>query len=282
MADEFQSLTQAPQIRFALRELAPANLLYVAPGERLAVNVWSSQSIVPLEVHGRLLRPDGEVVPFRYDQRLVGNRGVEQYRFELAEGFLIALRAGSFNASLKRGQTWVQITLHRGGAVGEGLVLLVQGYISGNTILTWPTGQIDDAVAGPGYIQSLAGADPAAGAEISQTVVPGARWRLGSVAATLVTDATVAAREPHLVIDDGANVLFRVPPPTTLAASSTGLFVWARGQGYEKAATGVFTHGLGVLPPLLQGWRIRTITANLQAGDNWGAPRLWVEEWLEL
>jgi hypothetical protein len=99
---------------------------------------------------------------------------------------------------------------------------------------------------------------------------------------TFVADATVASREPVIYLDDGVNAFGRWPSNRVITASQTIVIT----HNIIKAAP--FTGGSGgaseqstPLPEiqLAAGWRIRTVTANLQAGDNYSAPQFTVEEW---
>lgn len=113
--------------------------------------------------------------------------------------------------------------------------------------------------------------DPAAGAELIAFTVPaGQVWELQTLRFTLVTSATVANRRVHLVFDDGTNVLAKVPVLSDHAASLTWSYTFAR------EADNVTVQGLEVvsrMPRLLlpAGFRVRTLTDNLQVGDNFSA-----------
>jgi len=123
------------------------------------------------------------------------------------------------------------------------------------------------------------GDDPAAGNE-PLTVVPGGRsWVLLAYTIALVTDATVINRHPELLIDDGTTAYCRIGTGAAQAASITGRYNYAVGLGTFYSASNILTHGLPSPPLKLPGGhRIRFSTVNLQAGDNYGAPILYVEE----
>lgn len=120
------------------------------------------------------------------------------------------------------------------------------------------------------------GTNPTAGAEISQTVPTGEAWLLTSVVATLVTSAAVANRSPHLIIDDGANVLANLVPAAAQAASTTVVYAWTVG-GFDAGAVRDGVAASGQLPAGLRlqpGYRIRTVTTALDVADDWSAPVL--------
>lgn len=123
-------------------------------------------------------------------------------------------------------------------------------------------------------------AAPAAGAEVSVFPTTGGLWLVRSIVFTLTTDATVANRTVVVTADDGTTEFFRTPARSALAASSTGVhsaFDGSRGD-VTSADTLVLswpTDGLMLLP----GYRLRTDTENLQAGDAFSAIALMIDDW---
>jgi hypothetical protein len=90
--------------------------------------------------------------------------------------------------------------------------VLLQGYVTDTSRLSFPGSPIRSSIEGPGVLRSITGTNPAANAEISETVPTNARWRVHAIRFTLVTDANVANREVALTLDDGAAVFARSPP----------------------------------------------------------------------
>lgn len=126
-------------------------------------------------------------------------------------------------------------------------------------------------------------AAPAAGAESITTVPAGKYWRVASFYAALTTDATVATRHPTIVIDDGTNVVLRLLATSVgIAASLTVAFTAVASGAGGASITGTVLGSVALPDPsvliLAPGWRIRTLTANIAAGDQWGIARLVVQE----
>lgn len=134
-----------------------------------------------------------------------------------------------------------------------------------------------------GRTRTIVGTDPAAGLECSDTVPLGFEWRLMGWAVNLVTAVAVANRAPVLLIDDAASA-FSIPigadPAIVQAASLT--WVWAvtfGGRVDRKIFDGTWVSIPGPSDLWIRGgYRIRTSTLNIQGADNYGAPRILVEE----
>jgi len=129
-----------------------------------------------------------------------------------------------------------------------------------------------------GNILSITGSDPAAGAAMTETVPAGVIWRFISMNVTLVTDGNVANRTVHFLFDDGTNIYLRVTNDQGQAENLTQIYAVANG-----VHTGFISPNIQSLPSpadlfLPAGHRIREGVDNFQAGDNWGAPQLLVEE----
>ncbi len=131
-----------------------------------------------------------------------------------------------------------------------------------------------------GQILSITGADPDAGAEISEVVPARRRWRILAVRFTFVTDATVANRLVHLHIDDGTNTFVDICVTTAHEASATKTYNFSNFGSTQLNPTNCLYIPLPPLP-LSPGFRIRTATDLKEDGDNFSAPQLLVEEWID-
>ncbi len=121
-------------------------------------------------------------------------------------------------------------------------------------------------------------ADPAAGAEIVVTVPGRAVWEIMAVRYNLVADATVTTRQPHLDMDDGENIFATVPAVTGTAATFNFTYVAYQGAVSDDVFGTSLSNPLPIGLVMLPGWRVLTRTVNLQAGDNYAAPVLYVRE----
>ena len=85
------------------------------------------------------------------------------------------------------------------------------------------------------------------------------------------------------MIDDGTNILWTGVAGVGQIESLTRRYIWSLGHIEKDSAfnpddTAINPLGfIGALPP---NFRVRTITENLQSGDDYAAPVLYVERWL--
>jgi len=250
--------------------------------DRLAVTAWSSLASVTLSVQGTYINDAGEHLPFSFALAPTSDRAATVGSHLLGAGVLQNVVVYASAGSPVRGQVYVRVTKRYGSqSTGLDTAVIVQGYVADGEYLYAPGKVSEGSTIGPGVIRSITGTDPDAGAEISETVPTGALWRLLAFWAALVTDATVSNRQPELSFTDGTTEFFRKPSRDTQAASLT--------YNYSFVVLGI-DHPIEILTQIAAiphtmllpaGYTIDTITTNLQAGDNWGAPQLLVEEWLQ-
>ncbi|MBA7479414.1 hypothetical protein ES707_14848 [subsurface metagenome] len=131
-----------------------------------------------------------------------------------------------------------------------------------------------------GRIRSITGTDPAAGDEISETVPARRRWRLLTIKYSLVTDETIVYRISRVYIDDGTNLLISLYNDRTQEGSLT------RDYHYIQLPIDPITINTNTYLPLpniilAAGFRLITDTLLLQDADNYSAPQLLVEEWID-
>lgn len=257
--------------------------LYFGPDDTLRITTYNAAGGAVVRITGRMLRPDGSIERFEERHEPASNRTAVSSTYEIGEGWLLNVTVVETTAGVALGATWAQLLVVRGrsGATqvtGE----LTAGMVNAAVRLSWPSTPSHPPTERPGRIRSVAGTNPAAGAEWSETVPTRARWRLLAVRAQLVTDATVSNRRAEFIVDDGTTSLLRVWSPTQQAAGATWNYVLSDFGVDVVVAGNVLVPMPGCGPVLNAGCRIRSSTTNLQAGDDWAAPQLLVEEWLEV
>jgi hypothetical protein len=272
---------QGADILLNPRGSTPPVNAYIQADTFLQVKCWNAAPGIIITVQCQLLRSDGSISRMQWTLAPPSTRAATSFFLPLTEGFLLA---ATVNAGLTGfpNRCWVQLRLNTAGSgLGNVFEVLTQGYTSGTSWPAWPGGVMGNSMDGNGGVNDVTGTLPGAGAEISETVPTNAVWQLKSFTFKLTTSATVANRIPHLIIDDGTNILLDSPAPSVLAASLTNRYV--TGDNAIAAAAIDATQWLQSVAAmrLLPGYRIRTLTTNLQAGDQYTAPQYVVTEWLQ-
>lgn len=271
----------APPDRLNLGTRGPAPFL-VTGEDRLRVTGRNGATGVTIAISGRFLTIDGELQPLSYDLVPPTDFSAGTVEFALGDGWILNLVARVTAGTPQDGETYALVEVIRGsGAAGIVLGTLLGGFVTDACDLAWPGSLIGSSAAGPGALRPIAGADPAAGAEWTITIPTGTRYRLRSVSAVLVTDATAANREVSIVVTAGAVVVASVASGVNHVASQT-----RRYNAFPAAVRGAAAQVLDLLVPLpyveLRGGdTITSVTTNLQAGDNWGAPQAYGERLLD-
>lgn len=189
----------------------------------------------------------------------------------------ITLTARTTARGVKKGELYIKVSLRVDGVV---VALLMAGYVAETHKIAYPGGFFEGSIDENGLMRTILGTDPAAGVEILETVPAGARWKLKAFNCALSTDATVANRYPRIQITDGTNIIWEEDPPTAQTASLTQNF--NTGPSTIRTAVAI-ANKIWALPSemtLEAGYQIKTATISLQAGDNWGVPKITVEEYI--
>lgn len=164
---------------------------------------------------------------------------------------------------------------------GDTVFQLASGYLYKQKALSWPAYSSNDKRLGGGIVKTIYGTNPAAGANVFETVPNGREWRLIAARITLATDANVANRRVHLILGDGTTQMIDAFSNTDHAASSTINYTFAA-FGYVPASTDandiVVPIPSNVILP--ENYEIQTGVTNFQAADNFLAPVFWVEEYV--
>lgn len=190
----------------------------------------------------------------------------------------VTLTVRASATGVQRGACYVKIWLRVEGIV---VALLGAGYVTDTNTMIWPGGLNESSIDGPGLIRSITGTNPAAGVEISDSVPTGARWKIRSLSFTLVTDATVSNRVVRLQTKFGTNLFSMISANTLQTASLTWTYSHDL-NGENLEASGNLLLMLKLPDMILPAdYNIQTDTLNLQAGDNFSAPTMSVEEWIE-
>jgi len=250
----------------------------------LQVTTIGNTGSITLTISGRVLRPDGQLSPFTFTHVASSNRAAASTVVALPEGWLLGVSVIASTGTPLYGATWCRLQLMHGFSSAQIVIqALASGVVTATYPLIFPGQTTDPRLSGSGAVRAIVGTTPAAGAEVSETVPTGARWLLISFTAVLTTSAAAANRIPVLNIDDGTNVFFVSPSAVVEGANLTTSNTWW-GGGFQTGGIQqtIVVNALGVSMLLEPGFRIRTVTSAIQAGDQYAAPKYLVIEWFDV
>lgn len=256
--------------------------LYLRTDDNVRLTSYNSAAGVVLACRARMLAFDGSVQEQNDPQTPNTDRTAKATIFPTGDGWLLGGEVFPTSGTPLDGQCFVVVEIVRGtGTAALALQTLAAGYVTAKQPLPFPAASLLRALDGQGAIRSITGATPGAGAEISETVPTGARWELLAFTATLTTSVTVINRVAALRLDDGANVFTQTQAATNAQASSLTPYVWMPGTNQFTGNNGVVHLPLAAGVSLGPGFRLRTLTQNLQAGDQWSLVQYLVRERIE-
>jgi len=260
-----------------------ASSWYLRVDDNIRITSYNATANVVLQIRHRFVDLSGYIQASAETQTPNTDRSAKSTIIETPEGWLLGGEVFVSGASPTQGQTFVVVEIVRGSASSAlSLQLIAAGYVTTKQPLAFANGLVGSSLDGGGALRVIAGTQPAAGAEISETVPTGARWQLLSFKFTFTTSATVANRTSSLTIDDGANIFNLAGGNAVQAASATTVQSWASGQpNVANQPTNALGYPLATPLYLPAGARIRTQTLSIQAGDQYSAIQYLVREWIE-
>lgn len=272
-------LDHSPLLSF---QRAPEYGFYVQGDDRLSVTAYSAVASLVVRFSGYFLDVRGTINQYAMEIVPTSDRLATTATQFFGEGWILSCTANLLTGSALRGQCYVRARIQRGtGASLVPITQLLGGYVSNQYSPTFPYGKIEGSLEGGGMMRAITGTDPAAGTEVSETVPAGARWRLCSIQLSFASDATVANRNVGLVYDNGTTAFAVMAANFYHTASLTIGYCWAKGAILSSGLSLAQFTAAALDALLLPGYRIRSTTALLQVTDNYAAPQLLVEEWLE-
>lgn len=281
-AVSYQPAGPANSITFAFQNILPPSALYITRDDVLVLQAASSAVNEEITVNVRLLLPDGRIQDMQFEIFPPNTRVVTIASFPLAEGFLLSLSATCDNATT-RGATFLRAFLNR-GAYGTGLPgqTLVADYVTQFIGAGYPGGRILAPVEGPGRIYQLNSTLPGAGADWLFVVPSNVRWRIVSIEAQLTTAVAVANRSTNISLAmGGAAPSFKGEPDSVIPASTVAVVSYSPAPIIAALVNTVVNVPIPPDNRLIGGDQITSLTANLQAADQWTQAILTVEEWLD-
>ena len=282
-SERVQILSAQPFTGWDLNEVFPEAYPYIAEEDNLVVTGLFTFGVV-LTVSGRILDAlSKKVVPFQQTITVAASAAIQQFQIGTAEGFLLGATIAGAAAGNGTRQNYVALGIMRGAlSLLATQTQLCAGYLNNMGLVSWPVTGIVNPREGNGVPRNNSVGNPGAGAEWTYTVAGALREQLVSIHATLATAVAVANRQVTLVVDDGANTLWESTPGPVQAASLTWDYT---GAGFGYAPTNVLTKvSVHVDPSIVMqaGFRVRTVTTNIQGADQWSNIRLLTRQWIDI
>jgi hypothetical protein len=267
---------------FTRRNVQPPAELYVQQDDALIVDIWTTTG-VNFEARARILTATGQIASLRTPILATGSVGfLQRFTLPLPEGCLLGASLYETINTDPYGTIFARLHLGTGLTVTPFTAqLLAADFVSGNYGPTYPTGRIVHPLEGPGFLHTIVGATPAAGAEISETAPLFVARRLRHITALLTTSAAPGNRTPSIQIQGAVGVgVFRsqfaftnAQPPSTTQRYS--LFPGAALSSFGGAnSLSLPDHAFSA--PLTWG----TATNGLAATDTWTTVRYEVQDYL--
>lgn len=267
-------------VAFDPKLAVPFQPLYMQRNDIILFTFLTNGTNVSAIINYRWLTPAGEILEGQINPAPFGPTIVAQ--LTLYEGWLLSFGV-RITSTIVAGQwTYLQAQLARGFTLGIGnpvTGIIWEGYVLGAISTGWPGTVPKEVIDGAGTLRSITGATPALGAEISEAVPNNRRWQLLALSATIITSASGGNRTPTLTIDDGTNLFYQSFGYSSSAPSTTTRFTASSVVPSQAFVSGSLLMGVPLPFPLKTGFRIRSVTLNLQAGDQWSAPQYLVQEW---
>lgn len=253
--------------------------VYIAPYTGLITRVRTSIQNQTVQLRVRTLGPDSTIIQ---QYNVPGDRAYHDYHLRLDECSLVGVNVFAAG-NIAPGSCYVLVstrtTKNMDQAYGH---ILISSYVSGDHELTWPEPRFMLEGEGPGNIRTILGTDPPAGSFISETVPSGARWKLLGVFASLATDGTAGNRYVYLDLVQGGYIVWRGTLTIAQPASTTYYYFWGIGVGFSRGPTENLCYdSLPADITMKAGSVVQVRHFYGSAGDNFGAPLLYLEEWVE-
>ncbi len=271
-----------------------------ASGDIVTLKGWSNATatirailnIRPVD-WGPPIRDMGNPYPIMLETDLASSRAQGTVNFQMIGDGVIddAVVNYTSSTSLVRGQCYVQLLLQRGGTTESALSVLTAGYVwggftNGGHLPSLYHIEEPGPAGGHGQPRTIALSAPAAGADFAPPAVPaGGFWNPRGFRAQLVTAVAAASRifaifyQDSSGLDIGGNVASDVQT-TTQTEDYFGISGTIGTSLSTDITPGAISIGVGTNVPLLASYTVNFKTFNINAGDQWGAGKFAVEDWV--
>lgn len=269
-----------PQVTFRTEDVLPPAAFYISPEDRVTVWVLTDLPGLTIYIQLRMLMPTGEVqlIPYEFIPQSTLN-WYPAYELPPWEGYLLG--ALCFSTNPQRGQCFVSVQVMRSappGLIQAGIVLM-QGYINTQNVLSYPTSPLQSTFSGRGAFLTITEPNQIG----TNMVLPSpvnTLWRVCSLTFQLNTDATAGNRTAAITLNDRSGLVVGFWNSTLEQSASTDV-IYGFSCGGASSAVGINANIAGPTDLFIpeQG-SIRTEIQGMTATDQIVNIAMLVEEWM--
>jgi hypothetical protein len=282
VSEPFALQSAVPEVTYDFDDAEPPWECYLGVNDRLLLQNWASVVGVVVTFNVLLLRPDNQVVPFKYTMVSVADFNEHNIVVQVAEGYILSASMTIGTQLGNRQYVWGCMSLARAPFTDQDAYrTLCQGSLNKFTGMSFPAMPPTRFVDGAGNLSSYTQNNPAAGADFIYSVPGNVRQRLQSLSCTFTASAVAGNRLVNFIIDDGATVVANIPTGITVVASGMNVFTLGDSLLQTAAFNGASTAASPSNLLLRAGWRIRSSTGGILAGDQWSGIQLAMQDWIE-
>lgn len=268
-------------VHFRRHKVEPPSDLYLTLDDVILFQGWAALATTNVRVSIRMLTTRGEIIPEFFTVAVAANGTTQTTKLITnLEGYMLSMSAELLTGLA--GSVWVNVVVQRGTGTNDatqGLNIL-QGYPSLTDTLSWPQAPPWKSIDGRALANVVTVGNPAPAADYAITVPAGVNWLLRSIHYQLVTSAAVANRFSVLLLQDNlGNTFAQIPGGPAQAASLTFQYTFANGL-QVSSQNNVQTTGLPTEARLPGGFQIKTLTAAIQAADQYSGMALELETFI--
>lgn len=307
---EYGGFSLANRIGYRFMDLDPSTNVYVQRDDLLVIEFVTGVAAETLQIGIRQLLPGrvqgpaqpdasspasplgnspyGQVVTTIQTIRSTAINLLQTASFVLAEGYLLSLAISSTIAQT-RGQTFVRAFIVRGPvAVTNSAYMLLGDYVNTNAPVGFPFGRSISPLEGPGNVRFTQPANPAAGADFTIAPPVGTKWRVLSLQATFTASGVAATRNIRAQIFDNNTARATGTFVANVGVTAGQVAAVTVAPGAVANATVPLNLTIAFPPDVILSTStvaqvfLRTSTQNIDAGDQWSAISLLLEEWMDI
>lgn len=281
-SEAFSVQTLAPSVSFDMEDVDPPAANYIGVNDRLLIMAFGGSVNTLVTFNATILRPDGQIIPYSTTFGTAGSNIQNSEVLQLMEGFILSASMQLTNSISPNQSVYASLSLVRPPyTISSVYKMLCAGYVSPFVSVGFPQSPPQRMTDGAGVVSVTPLGNPSAGADWTFTCASRARQRLVSLCATLTTSAVAANRDVVLVIDNGAIPIAQIPAGFALAASGSNVYTFGDSLVQSPAFNGVSIAPTPSQLFLSSNWRVRTVTGNIQAADQWSAITVGTVDWIE-